>query len=167
MTLLRVCTSGGATIHGMTLRTGSGDESGFAGEYARMTQEELLKTAAGYDSLVEPAKDALRAEFAGRRMEPPLIEDNADRQEVSSERLVTLRSYSDISQAMVPKSVLESAGIYCFLQDENFVRVDWGAGIALGGVKLQVRPEDAQDAEQMLSQPIPEPMDSQGPEERV
>ena len=81
-----------------------------------------------------------------------------------SEPLVTLRSYSDVSQAMVPRTVLESAGIYCFLRDENFVRVDWGAGIALGGVRLQVRPEDAREAESVLSQPIPESIEYQGTE---
>jgi hypothetical protein len=69
---------------------------------------------------------------------------------------VTIRSYPDVSQAMVPKSVLESAGIFSFLQDENLVRVDWGAGIAVGGVRLQVRPEDAKEADALLSQPMPE-----------
>jgi hypothetical protein len=148
----------------MTLRPGSSDQSDFADEYARMGDAGLLKIAVAYDSLVEPAKDALRAEFARRKMEPPLIEDDADRQTITSERLVTLRSYPDISQAMVPKSVLESAGIYCFLQDENFVRVDWGAAISLGGVRLQVRPEDASDAEAVLSQPAPESIEYQGQE---
>ena len=143
----------------MTLRPGSSDQSDFADEYARMGDAGLLKIAVAYDSLVEPAKDALRAEFARRKMEPPLIEDDADRQTITSERLVTLRSYP------VPKSVLESAGIYCFLQDENFVRVDWGAAISLGGVRLQVRPEDASDAEAVLSQPAPESIEYQGQEQ--
>jgi len=59
--------SGRASIHGMTLRPGSSDQTDFADEYARMGDAELLKIAAAYDSLVEPAKDALRAELRGAR----------------------------------------------------------------------------------------------------
>jgi hypothetical protein len=129
-----------------------------------MADSELLKIAADYDSLVEPAQDALRSEFARRKMEPPLAEDPA---EITSERLVTLRSYPDISQAMVPKSVLDSAGIFSFLRDENVVRVDWGAGIALGGVRLQVRPEDVQEATDLLSQPMPASIDYEASESFV
>jgi hypothetical protein len=125
----------------------------FASEYAQMSESELLALASSYDSLVSPAQDALRAEFAQRKLEPPIVEDPG---EVSSQRLVTVRRYRDLGQAIVPRSLLESAGIFCFLQDENFLRVDWGAGIALGGNRLQVRPEDVSAAEEVLNQPMPE-----------
>jgi hypothetical protein len=131
----------------------SGSGNNFAQEYAQMGESELLALAASYDSLVSPAQDALRAEFAQRKLEPPMVEDPG---EVTSERLVTVRRYRDLGQAMVPRSLLESAGIFCFLQDENFLRVDWGAGIVLGGMRLQVRPEDVAAAEEVLNQPIPE-----------
>jgi len=139
----------------MTPATRSNNAESFTKTYESMSEGELLSVAAAYDSLVEPAQQAIRGEFARRHMEPPLAQDD-DSEQVTSESLVTIRRYPDIAQAMVPRSMLESAGLYCFLQDENFLRVDWGAGIALGGLRLQVRPEDVAQAEQLLGQPIPE-----------
>jgi hypothetical protein len=137
----------------MTPQADSDSVRRFADEYLQMSDGELLCVAAAYDSLVEPAQDALREEFVRRGLEPPVVEE---REEVTSQPLVTLRRYRDLSEAIVYRSVLESAGIYCFLQDENFLRIDWGAAIALGGIRLQVRPDDTQAAEELLSQPIPE-----------
>jgi len=54
--------------------------------------------------------------------------------------------------AFVEKSVLEDAGIECYLQDENVVRMDWFLSNALGGIKLIVREKDAAEAEKILSQ---------------
>jgi len=137
----------------MTTQSGSDAEHGFAHEYAEMGEAELMKLAAAYDSLVEPAKDALRSEFARRGMEPPLIEDPV---EMTSERLVTVRRYRDSSEAIVARTVLESAGIFCFLRDENLVRMDWQVSNFIGGMSLQVRPEDVEAAQELLSQPVPE-----------
>ena len=120
-----------------------------------MNEGELLNLAASYESLVEPAQEALRGEFARRGMEPPLLDDKGW-DEVTSQRLVTVRRYRDLSEAIVGRATLESADIFCVLQDENFLRLDWGAAIALGGLRLQVRPEDVQAADELLSQPIPE-----------
>jgi len=132
---------------------GSDAERAFVEEYGRMGEMELLKLAGSYDTLVEPAQDALRAEFARRKMEPPLV-DEPD--VLESRSLVTIRRYRDIAGAMVPRAVLESAGIFCFLQDENVVRLDWAWSNAVGGVRLQVRREDAPAAEELLNQPMPE-----------
>jgi hypothetical protein len=126
-------------------------QAGFAENYAQMSAPELLHLAAAYDSLVEPAQDALRAEFTRRKMEPPLIEDEV----LDSERLVTVRRYRDTSEAIVARSVLQSAGLYCFLRDENLVRLDWQVSNFIGGMSLQVRPEDQAMAEELLSQPVP------------
>jgi hypothetical protein len=146
-------------MHCMTMEPGSDAGSNFAHEYAGMNDGELMNLAREYDSLVAPAQVALRAEFERRRMKPPLVEDDGGDDVMDSERLVTVGRYMDVPHAIVPRSVLESAGIFCFLQDENFVRVDWGAAIASGGVRLQVRPEDAKVAEELLKQPMPEAMD--------
>lgn len=133
----------------------------FAENYAPMGEAELLSLAAAYDSLVEPAQDALRAEFARRGMEPPLLE-NQGRDEVTSRKLVTVRRYRDTSEAIVARSVVESAGIFCFLRDENLVRLDWQISNFIGGVSLQVSPEDAEAAEELLSQPTPESIEYEG-----
>jgi hypothetical protein len=130
---------------------GSGAERGFTEEYGRMGELELLNLAAAYDTLVEPAQDALRAEFARRGMEPPLI---IEPDVPESRRLVTVRRYRDLSEAMVARGVLESAGIFCFLRDENVVRMDWFYSNAVGGVGLQVDADDADEATKLLNQPI-------------
>jgi len=106
----------------------------FANEYGKKGESELLRLAGSYDTLVDAAQDALRAEFAKRKMEPPLIEEPGV---LEGRGLITIRRYRDLSQAIVPRSALESAGIFCFLQDENFVRIDWGASNAVGGIRLQ------------------------------
>ena len=141
-------------ILGMTNEAGSDAAGGFSTQYADMSDKELLHLAAAYDSLVDPAQEALRGEFARRGMEPPLIEE--DRVEVESQRLVTVRRYRDTSEAIVARSVLESAGLFCFLRDENLVRMDWQVSNFIGGIRLQVRPDDQQAAEELLSQPVPE-----------
>ncbi len=128
-----------------------------------MSESELLQLAASYDSLVEPAQDALRAEFARRGMEAPLVEDNGE-DEVTSQRLVTVRRYRDVSEAIVARSVVESAGIFCFLRDENLVRLDWQVSNFIGGLSLQVRPEDAEATVELLSQPVPESIEYESQE---
>ena len=144
-----------ATILNMTTEPSSDAARNFAKEYVGMNEGELLHLAASYDSLVEPAQVALREEFARRKMEPPVIEDKGW-DEVTSQRLVTVRRYRDTSEAIVARTVLESAGIFCFLRDENLVRLDWQISNFIGGLSLQVRPEDSDSALELLSQPIPE-----------
>ncbi len=133
--------------------------AGFAAEYGRMSETELMGLAASYDTLVADAQSALRAEFARRGMEPPLVDDAG---EAGSERLVTVRRYRDLSAALVGRMVLESSGIFCFLRDENFVRLNWFDSQLIGGLRLQVRPEDEAEAEAALSQPVPEAIEMEG-----
>ena len=56
------------------------------------------------------------------------------------------------ARVRVEKSVLEDAGIQCFLEDENVVRMDWLGSNAMGGIKLVVRKKDAEAAEKLLSE---------------
>lgn len=75
-----------------------------------------------------------------------------------ADRPVILQRYRDMPAAFVEMSVLEDAGIECYLQDDNVVRMDWLWSNALGGIKLIVREKDAADAEKILSQsPSTEP----------
>jgi hypothetical protein len=65
---------------------------------------------------------------------------------------VILRKYRDMPAAFVEKSALENAGIECFLQDDNVIRMDWLWSNAMGGIKLLVREKDAAEAEKLLSE---------------
>jgi len=57
---------------------------------------------------------------------------------------------------MLARSALESAGIECFLRDENTIRIDWLWSNLMGGIRLQVADADVDAAEEVLSQPIPQ-----------
>jgi Putative prokaryotic signal transducing protein len=129
------------------------DPEDIAAGYANMGELELLELARSYDSLTDSAQAALRAEFARRNLEPPLIEDPEDR--ADSRTLVTLRRYRDLSEAIVARSLLESAGIYVFLRDENLVRLDWQVSNFIGGIRLQVEAQDEEAAIDLLRQSIP------------
>jgi len=118
--------------------------------YAQLSETELNEIGSHYDSLTEAAQSALRDEFDRRGMPAPELADEP----AEFQPLVTLRSYRDLPAAQVAKSALESAGIFAFLRDENTVRMDWGYSQIIGGIRLQVRPEDAAAAEAVLSQPI-------------
>jgi len=82
--------------------------------------------------------------------------------EFETHGMVTIRQFRDLPEALFAKGSLESAGIECALLDENMVRLGWFISNLLGGVKLQVRPEDSAVAEEILSQPIPEHFDVSG-----
>lgn len=71
-------------------------------------------------------------------------------------QFVTVRRYRDLSEAIVAKSLLESAGIAAWIRDENIARLEWQYSNLLGGLRLQVEADQKAAAEEVLGQPIPE-----------
>ena len=138
------------------------DPDEIAANYARMGEMELLRVAHSYESLTDTAQAALRLEFVRRKLEPPLIEDPEE-----APQLITIRRYRDLSEAIVARSMLESAGIYVFLRDENLVRLDWQVSNFIGGIRLQVKAGDEQAAQDLLSQAIPSYIPFDGEDEFV
>ena len=69
--------------------------------------------------------------------------------------LVTIANFRDLPEAMLAKGKLESAGIECFLGDDNMVRMDWFWSNLIGGVKLRVAETDAEEAIHLLEEEIP------------
>ena len=65
--------------------------------------------------------------------------------------LVTIRKFRDLAEAFLAKGSLESAGIESFLMDDNMVRIF--VPTFTGGVRLQVRAEDAILAAEVLDEP--------------
>ena len=122
--------------------------------YRSASEAELLEIAGNYDSLTPAAQGVLRAEFDRRGLQPPEVPDPSP--VAAYQRLITVRQYRELSEAQVARGVLESAGIACYLRDENAVRLEWVWSNLLGGVWLQVREEDREAAEEILTQPIPE-----------
>ncbi len=132
-----------------------------AGVYSAMSNEELGEIAGSGDELSAAAFEALQAEGARRGLTltiaPPRGEDVFEFNET-----VTLRQFRDLPEALLAKGSLESAGIQAYLVDDNMIRMDWFISNLLGGIKLKVHPEDAEAANEILNQPIPEILDIEG-----
>jgi len=124
-----------------------------AAQYAQMSETELMELARSYDGLPEVAQVALRAEFARRGLEPPLVQEP---EEWEFRRLVTVRRYRDLAEAYVGRSMVESAGIPAWVADENLVRMDWFWSNLVGGMRLQVDVRDEAAAREILEEGIPE-----------
>ena len=122
--------------------------------YADMSEVELEKLADAAWSLTEPAREVLKTELSRRKLGITLNDSAPKREEPT--KIVILRRYTSAPEALVAKSVLDSADIECFLRDENMIRMDWFWSNALGGVKLCVRDEDAEEAAALLEQAHPE-----------
>jgi hypothetical protein len=133
-----------------------------AANYAAMTDGELQKLARSAESLTELAWDVLEDELDRRHLELPDEAAPEPRQEMEIRQLVTIRQFRDLPEALLAKGSLESAGIECFLADENLVRLDWFISNFIGGIKLNVRPADAENAQQLLDEPILEGLYVQG-----
>jgi len=70
--------------------------------------------------------------------------------------LVTIASYRELLDAELAKTRLESAGIRCWLADDNMVRLNWFYSSYFGGVRVQVPQDEAEDAAKILAEPAPE-----------
>jgi uncharacterized protein (DUF4415 family) len=127
--------------------------------YSRMTDAEIQELAEDAASLTDVARQVLNEEMASRGLDPVQPDAGEPQDEATLRQMVAIRSFPDVMQAWLARSSLESAGIECCLVDDNMVRLDWGISIILGGVKLQVRPEDAEAAIEMLDQPVPQEPD--------
>lgn len=130
--------------------------------YSRMVDGEIQEIAQDAASLTDVARQVLHDEMARRGLDH-LTPDREAADVTEPESMVTIRSFGDVMQAWLAKSNLESAAIECRLVDDNMVRLYWGITTVLGGVKLQVKPEDADAALELLEQPVPKQPDEDNP----
>lgn len=74
------------------------------------------------------------------------------------EDLRTVATFTSPWEAQLARAALESEGIEAMIADENLIRLYWALSNAIGGVKVQVRPEDLDRARELLAscQPLPE-----------
>ena len=133
-----------------------------AENYASMTDGELQRLAQSAASLTEVAWEALEEEMDRRRLKYPAEPLPEPRHELEMRELVTIRQFRDLPEALLAKGCLESVGIQCFLGDENLIRLDWFISNFIGGIKLKVKPADAENARGVLDEPILEGMYVQG-----
>lgn len=143
----------------MSVEDFAGNDSGFATRYSTMSDGELLKLAARSWELSDQAWDALEDELDRRELDVPVPDEVPQIESLERRNLVLLRSFRDLPEALLAKGKLESAGVPCFLADDNMVRMDWFISNLLGGVKLLVDPENFSEAARLLNEPIPEDLD--------
>jgi ssDNA-binding Zn-finger/Zn-ribbon topoisomerase 1 len=67
-------------------------------------------------------------------------------------KLITVNTYTLPHELAIHRSKLESMGIDCFVQDELTAQVHNFYSNAIGGVKLQVRESDVEDALEILKE---------------
>jgi hypothetical protein len=132
--------------------------------YEAMTDAELDRLDEQAHTLTTPAREALEAELARRELQFVPAAPNPGNNVLQMQNLKTIRQFRDLPEALLAKGLLESAGLTCFLADDNIVRMDWFISNFVGGIKLQVRPEDESTALDVLAQPIPDEFDFQGAE---
>ena len=70
--------------------------------------------------------------------------------EYEIEKLVTVETFSSSWEAQLARACLEAEGIHSVIADEHFHRLYSALSSTLGGVRLQVRPEDAGPAAELL-----------------
>lgn len=128
--------------------------------YSDMSDAELLKLDEDPSALTNVAQEALRAEMSRRKLAEPA--PSPAEPDIEFQKLVTLRQFRDLPEALLAKGALESAGIESFLADDNMVRMDWFISNLIGGIKIKVKPEDLEAAREILDQPIPEGFDVEG-----
>lgn len=131
--------------------------------YGAMVDGELEEIAADGGSLSDITREVLQSELTGRhsdmRLPDPVVLPAPERAEPPGP--VILRRFRDLPDALLAKSILDSASIECFLIDEITIRMDWMWSNLLGGIKLWVRPQDA-DAGELLDQDYLESFEVEG-----
>jgi hypothetical protein len=134
-----------------------------AQQYAALSDGELQKLAREADSLTSTAREALDDELDRRNIDELPEAQHSEDNEPALQQLVTIRKFRDLPEALLAKGSIESAGIQCFMADDNLVRLDWFISNFIGGIKLRVHPHDAEAATQILDQPIPPEFAFDGP----
>jgi len=121
--------------------------------YSGMTDEELQTFASDSASLTAEAIQALGSEIARRKLDIN-IPSSSGEDSLEQRELVTIRRFQTLSEALIARSALESAGIESFLLDDNTARVY--TANTVGGIRLQVDKGDEEAAAELLNQTIPD-----------
>jgi len=126
------------------------DDEATASGVLNWTQDQGMKL------LVRAADLAVSLELLAEKVDVPTGDRSAEAvtagREQNGGKPVVIRSYRDITEAMVDRTTLESAGIKCLLYDDNLIRLDWFVSNAVGGVKLVVSQNEAAEALKILDE---------------
>jgi hypothetical protein len=137
--------------------------------YAGMSDLELTELSQDAQSLTDDARYALGTELSQRGLKTELAEptDPVDMTPTAGEpdsKIVTLRQFLYLQDALVAKNALDAAGIESFLADEHSIRLDLFMSNVLGGIKLWVKEKDAREADELLAQDFSQELEGGGGE---
>jgi hypothetical protein len=128
-----------------------------AQHYAEMSDGELQLISSQQADLTDAARSALGTELTRRGIAQASEGESGPSRghdEVEFQDLVTLRRFRDLPEALIAKGSLESAGIDCYLVDDNMVRIF--VPTFTGGARLQIKPDDLAEATEILNEPVPQ-----------
>jgi len=110
------------------------------------------------------ARSALESEMRRREMDVPATEQENESEEIRETLLppIVIRRFLFLADALIAKTILDSAEVGCYLADENIVRLDWFYSNLVGGVKDWVRTEDSSAAIDLLNQQMNERFEVEG-----
>jgi hypothetical protein len=130
--------------------------------YGEMSEEELQEIAKQEGSLTDLAREVIRAEMLRRGLKvEQLTESSMGDQGMKPAKI---RDFMFLPDALVAKSILDSAGIESFLADETTMRMGMWSTL-ISGVKLWVQQEDAETAMALLKQDFSKENGVEGVEE--
>jgi tetratricopeptide (TPR) repeat protein len=100
--------------------------------------------------------DAISAYKKALQLDPDFFEAEENLSHLKAEfaaynNLVTIATFSHPTEAYIPKTKLESEGIWSFVADGDTVTANWLYSNAIGGVKLRVKKEDVEQALAVLN----------------
>ena len=122
--------------------------------YSSQSDGELEQLAGKMSELTDAAREALRAELAGRGLYVGHLDEPQDSKAEEFRDLVPIRTYWNLLEAELANGLLAAAGIDAFLFDDNMVRLDWFNANALGGVKLRVDADMVEEANRVLEENV-------------
>ena len=120
--------------------------------YSHQTDEELEQLAGQAAELTDIARETLKAELAKRGITLSQVQKTTGDEQPEYRELITVRTCWGLLEAQLAKGLLDAAGIESFLFDDNMVRQNAFYANALGGVKLQVDAQNADEANRILEE---------------
>jgi hypothetical protein len=65
--------------------------------------------------------------------------------------MITVEVFTDLASAELTHSTLEAEGIHAYIPNAHLIGVNWQASNAVGGIVVQVAPEDLERARAVLA----------------
>lgn len=138
-------------------------------DMSELVDEELLRIVeTDYADYRQDALDCAKQELMARGIQFNEPTNGAESLESEQEEntfhpeLVTVATFSIPYEAQLARGLLESNSIEAFVADEQMIGINWLYSNALGGVRLQVTENNAEQAMQLLDSEVePANVDSQ------